>query len=207
MHSKLLNLRIHFLLAIPFLLLHPISAFRSSGGGKLNATGYIRSSCASTLYPEVCYSSLHRYAGAIRSEPDRLARIAISVSLSKARRMAAYVSRLSRQADYYEADTESAAALHDCFSNFGDAVDEIRGSLNQMRGLDASSQESFRFQVSNVQTWMSAALTDEETCTDGFEDLPEGPVKSDVSAKATAVKQVTSNALALVNSFVNQAAP
>lgn len=61
--------------------------------------------------------------------------------------------------------------------------------------------------MSNVQTWMSAALTDEETCTDGFEDVPNGPVKSDVSAKATGVKQVTSNALALVNSFVNQAAP
>lgn len=148
MQSKPLILPIPLLLALPLLaLLHRIPAVRSSGGGiyagEPNATAYIRSNCASTLYPEVCYSSLHRYAGAVRSHPDRLARVAISVSLSRARKMAAYVSRLSRQADY-EADQRAAAALHDCFSNFGDAVDEIRGSLNQMRGLDTSSQESFR---------------------------------------------------------------
>ncbi|KAF2316831.1 hypothetical protein GH714_042172 [Hevea brasiliensis] len=77
--------------------------------------------------------------------------------------MTAYVSNLSRQSDY-GSDHRAAAALHDCFSNFGDAVDEIRGSLKQMRQLGAagSSAEALRFQMSNVQTWMSAALTDEE---------------------------------------------
>lgn len=65
----------------------------------------------------------------------------------------------------------------------------------------------FRFQMSNVQTWMSAALTDQETCTDGFEGVPDCPLKSDVNEKSTCVKQVTSNALALVNSFANQTAP
>lgn len=58
--------------------------------------------------------------------------------------------------------------------------------------------------MSNVQTWMSAALTNQETCTDGFEDVPDCPVKSDVNDMTVSVKQVTSNALALVNSFVNQ---
>ncbi|OWM67825.1 21 kDa protein-like [Punica granatum] len=197
-------------LVLPFLvLLLSVPAVRSANilyAEDSNATDYIRTSCAATLYKDVCYSTLCRYARAIRNDPDRLARVAISVSLSRARRMAEYVSNLSRQADY-GAGPRAAAALHDCFTNFGDAVDEIKGSLNQMRGLDTSSQESFRFQMSNVQTWMSAALTDEETCTDGFEDVPEGPVKSDVNNRATGVKQVTSNALALVNSFVNQASP
>ena len=66
---------------------------------------------------------------------------------------------------------------------------------------ESSSAEAVRFQLSNVQTWMSAALTNEDTCTDGFEDVGECPVKDEVFDKVVIVKEYTSNALALVNSF------
>ncbi|CAK7326777.1 unnamed protein product [Dovyalis caffra] len=173
-----------------------------------NGSDYIRSSCGATLYPEICYTSLSRYASAVQKKPGRLARVAIGVSLSRARRMAEYVSNLSRQSDF-GADHRAAAALHDCFSNLGDAVDEIHGSLKQMRQIGAagSSAESFLFQMSNVQTWMSAALTDEETCTDGFEDVGDGAVKTEVCNRAADVKKFTSNALALVNSYAATGTP
>ncbi|XP_050233662.1 21 kDa protein-like [Mercurialis annua] len=170
-----------------------------------NSTNYIRTNCGTTLYPDICFSSLSRYASAIQQNPRRLAHVAIGVSLSRARHVAAYVSNLSREADY-SSDHRAAAALHDCYSNFGDAVDEIRGSLKQMRQLGAagSSAEAFRFLMSNVQTWMSAALTDEDTCTDGFEDVADGEVKSEVCERAAVAKKFVSNALALVNSYVAQ---
>lgn len=117
--------------------------------------------------------------------------------------MSAFVSNLSREADY-GAQPRAVAALHDCFSVFGDAVDQIRDSLSQMRTLGGSS-ESLRFQMSNVQTWMSAALSNEDTCTDGFEDVSDDePLKLDVCNRAGKVKEVTSNALAFINSFANK---
>ncbi|KAK4776488.1 hypothetical protein SAY86_005176 [Trapa natans] len=192
------------------LLLRSAEVVRLDGSldaGETNATAeYIRSSCASTLYPDVCYSSLSRYAGEVQNDPNRLARVAISVSLLRARVMAAYLSIMTGQAENGP-EQLAAAALEDCVSNFDNAVEQIRGSLKQMRGLNPSSPESFRFQMSNVQTWMSAALTDQETCTDGFEEVGDCPLKSDVNQRSTHVKQVTRNALALVNSFVNQTAP
>ncbi|KAK4409720.1 Pectinesterase inhibitor 3 [Sesamum angolense] len=115
--------------------------------------------------------------------------------------MTLYVANLSRQADY-AAEPRAASALHDCFSLLGDAVDQIRGSVKQMRRLKSGAGEELRFQLSNVQTWMSAALTNEDTCVDGFEDVEEGALKSDVCDRTLKVKEVTSNALALVNSFV-----
>lgn len=163
------------------------------------AVNFIRTSCNATLYPELCYTSLSAYNNTIQRSPGHLARVAIAISLCKARHMASYVANLSRQADYGAAP-RTAAALHDCFSTFGDAIYQIRGSLKQMRQLKVD--ESFRFQMSNVQTWMSAALTNEETCTDGFEDVPDGDVKSEVCDRAENVKKLTSNALALVNSYV-----
>ncbi|KAJ7942916.1 21 kDa protein [Quillaja saponaria] len=189
--------------------LQPIPAVRTySDHTETNVNDFIRTSCGTTLYPDLCYNSLSRYSNAVQQNPAQLARIAIAVSLSKARHMTSYVSNLTRQADY-RANSRATSALHDCFSNLGDAVDEIRGSLKQMRQLGAAGAgaESFRFQMSNVQTWMSAALTDEETCTDGFEDVPEGTVKVDVCDRVTKVKKLTSNALALVNSFAANGTP
>ncbi|KAK4263993.1 hypothetical protein QN277_029336 [Acacia crassicarpa] len=170
-----------------------------------SATTFIRTSCNVTLYPGLCYSSLSPYHSAIQQNSAKLARVAIALTLTKAHRMASYLSGLSRDADY-STNSRAASALRDCFTNLGDAVDEIRGSLKQMRQLaiTGAGSEQFRFQMSNVQTWMSAALTDEDTCTDGFDDLPERGVKTEVCDRMTYLKELTSNALALVNSYVNK---
>ncbi|KAL3731330.1 hypothetical protein ACJRO7_028238 [Eucalyptus globulus] len=200
-----LRLLLLLLAAVFLLLLQPAPAAGSPAPAPADDSDFIRASCNVTLYPDVCYATLARYAPSVGRDPARLAHAAIAVSLVKAQRAAEYVSNLSREADY-GADRRAAAALHDCLENFGDAADEMRGSLKQMRQLGAagSGEQSFRFQMSNVQTWMSAALTDEDTCTDGFQDVADGPVKAGVSRRAGAVKKVTSNALALVNSYVNQ---
>ncbi|XP_004503384.1 pectinesterase inhibitor 7 [Cicer arietinum] len=193
--------------ASTFSYLHPASATgeQPPTTGNNGDTEFIRSSCNTTLYPDICYTSLSRYANAVQQNPGQLARVAISVSLSKVHRIASYISNLTHEADY-GASSRAVLALHDCFSNLDDAVSEIRGSLKQMRQLGAagSGTDSFLFQMSNVQTWMSAALTDEETCTDGFQDVPECPMKSDVYNRVTRVKKFTSNALALVNSYANK---
>ena len=181
----------------------PGPAFSQSSGAD-----YIRSSCGATLYPKICYTSLSRYASAVQQSPGRLARVAINVSLSKALRMTAYLSNLTRQADF-GGDHRAEAAIQDCFSNMGDAVDEMRGSLKQLWQVGAAglSTDSFQFQMSNVQTWMSAALTDEETCTDEFEDVADGAVKTEVCSRAADSKKFTSNALALVNAYAAAGTP
>ncbi|XP_031271702.1 pectinesterase inhibitor 7-like [Pistacia vera] len=194
---------------ISALNLNPMPSFDfipSPGSQPLtNDSDFIRSSCNSTLYPDLCYASLEGYSSSVREDPAQLARVAIGVSLKKAKAMASYVANVSREADY-SSDPRVCSALHDCHSNFGDAVEEIQGSLKQMRHLGAagSSKETLRFLMSNVQTWMSAALTDQETCTDGFDDVADGPVKADVVDRAAYVKKLTSNALALVNSYAEK---
>ncbi|XVE91985.1 hypothetical protein REPUB_Repub01dG0058100 [Reevesia pubescens] len=193
-------------LFLTFIFFYPTfssAVYDTSNSVASNDADFIRTSCSSTLYPDVCYTSLSRYANAIQQDPARLARTAIGVTLSKARHMAAYVFNLTREADY-GADPRASAALRDCFSNMGDAVDEIHGSWKQMRQLVDPGSESFRFQMGNVQTWMSAALTDEDTCTDGFEDVAEGAMKTEVFKRAANMKKFTSNALALVNSYAEK---
>ncbi|KAL5721883.1 hypothetical protein ACHQM5_005469 [Ranunculus cassubicifolius] len=188
-------------LATFFLLLLPIISATRLPPPTTADTKYIRTSCNVTLYPSLCYASLSKYAKSIQSDPAKLARASLSVSLSKARHMVTYVVNLSRQTN--SAEPKAAAALKDCYSVFDDAVDQMQRSIKEMKYL--SSGEQLRFQMSNVQTWMSAALTNEETCTDGFEEVMDGPIKADVIGKAGDVKKFTSNGLALVNNFVQQA--
>ncbi|KAK6931613.1 Pectinesterase inhibitor domain [Dillenia turbinata] len=180
----------------------PIVAVNSSYSSHANSSDFIRTSCSATLYPDLCYSSLSGYSSAVQKNPGQLARVAVGLSLSRARRMEAYLSNVSRQADY-GAEPRVASAVHDCFSTMSDAVDQIRGSLKQLRHL-VPGAESFRLQMSNVQTWMSAALTNEDTCTDGFEDVPDGPTKTEVCNRVSRVTKFTSNALALVNNYAAQ---
>lgn len=201
-----------FLLSIIFIA-STFSSSTSTGEqppttGNDGDTEFIRSSCNTTLYPDICYTSLSRYANAVQQNPGQLARIAIAVSFSKVHRTATYLSNLTRVADY-GGNSRAALALHDCFSNLNDAVDEIRGSIKQMRQIGAAGAgaDSFLFQMSNIQTWMSAALTDEETCTDGFQDVENCPMKTDVNDRVTKVKKFTSNALALVNGYASKGMP
>lgn len=114
--------------------------------------------------------------------------------------MMTYVTTLSRQTSSDE--PKASAALQDCYSTFDDAVDQMQRSIKEMKWLKTGEQ--LRFQMSNVQTWMSAALTNEETCTDGFEEVLDGPIKTGVCSRALRVKKFTSNGLALVNNFVQQ---
>ncbi|KAF3485606.1 hypothetical protein F2Q69_00054582 [Brassica cretica] len=159
---------------------------------------FIRMSCNTTLYPDLCVSSLSNFSSSVNNDPALLARAAISVTLSKALELGSYLSNVTALL--------KTAVFHDCFENLKVAVDEMRGSMKQMRHLvSTGSLESFRFQMSNVQTWLSAALTDEETCTDGFKDVKDEPRKDEVCARVDDVKKLTSNALALVNRCVDKA--
>lgn len=183
-------------------ILRTISAVRfPPAPATTNDLDFIRTSCNATLYPDVCFTSLAGYASSVQYNSARLAKLAIGVSLSRAKYTANYLSKVSRYA--------ASSALRDCVSNMGDAVDQMRGSLQQLREMNhrRPGGPAFRFQMSNVQTWMSAALTDQETCTDGItEEMEDGETKTAVCDRVTDVKRFTSNALALVNTYANNGA-
>ncbi|PWA45864.1 Pectinesterase inhibitor [Artemisia annua] len=168
-----------------------------------NETDYIRTSCNITRYPETCFATLSNYSDYIQHDPGRMAKVAIHVALSNVTHTANYVTNISQLADANNNNTRESAAIEDCVSVLGDAIDEIHNSNRQMKHLGNWSRELIRFELSNVQTWMSAALTNEETCTDGFDEVVDSDMKADVCARVDAVKEVTSNALALVNSYAD----
>ncbi|XP_074569332.1 pectinesterase inhibitor 9-like [Curcuma longa] len=175
-----------------------------------NATEFIRCRCGATRYPGLCYTSLAGYSGAVQQNPAQLARLSANVTLS---RLASLMARVAghrracypRNASATTAACPEAAALGDCAETLGDASDLTRKTEGELRGLvegRAAGSADAAWRVSNAQTWMSAVLSDEETCADGFEEVATGSrAKTDVTRRLWHVKKYTSNALGLVNSL------
>lgn len=166
---------------------------------------FIVSSCRATTFRRLCVDSLSPYASVIRDSPIELARSALSVSLSGARSAAAAVSKLA--ADGTLAPRE-AAAVRDCMTTTGDSVDELQRSLEAMGNPRGKGEAVAGLRLDDIQTWVSAALTDEDTCMDGIGGGRGmgGVVKVAIRRQIVNVAQLTSNALALIN-VLNSASP
>eukprot|EP01018_Ginkgo_biloba_P036992 Gb_08072 [translate_table: standard] len=160
-----------------------------------NATAdFIKAACNYTLYPDVCVSSLSPYGGSINAHQSKLVQVAVKVSLINATDTSDWAENLERRE---RMEIGERAALQDCMENFEDALDQLNGSLAELRHLRL---KTFKFQISNVQTWLSAALTDQDTCLDGFQDI-NGEVKGLLLVRVQNICKLISNALALVNRF------
>ncbi|XP_073034806.1 pectinesterase inhibitor 3-like [Primulina eburnea] len=149
----------------------------------------VRSSCVHASYPDICLRTLSSYGGSA-STPRDLALAAVRVSIARVRRASDFLSNLKGIA------RRERGALTDCVEQMGDSVEELSKTLSALKNLRRGGD--FRWQMSNAETWVSAALSNEETCLDGFKDI-SGHVRSDVRRSMTNVARVTSNALYLIN--------
>lgn len=155
------------------------------------AEDLVHSSCVHASYPNICLRTLSSYSGPAKT-PQDLAQAAVKVSLSRARRVSTYLNGVFGQG---KGSKREQAAMSDCVEQISDSVEELGNTLTELKHLRSGT---FRWQMSNVETWVSAALTNEDTCLDGFKDV-DGKLKADVKRKITNVARVTSNALYLIN--------
>ncbi|CAI0404405.1 unnamed protein product [Linum tenue] len=163
---------------------------RSSAAAAAAAASFIKSSCSATTYPALCVQSLLSYAPTIQRSPKQLAQAALAVSLSRAQSTRTYVRALAR---FEGLRPREKAAIRDCVEEIGDTMK----AMGEKR-----SGPRFEWHFGNVATWVSAALTDVNTCVDGFAGKAlNGRMKSGIEARFTNAAQFISNALALVNKY------
>ncbi|KAI4320068.1 hypothetical protein MLD38_033587 [Melastoma candidum] len=161
-------------------------------------TEFLRTSCSATAYPSLCYSSLSRHANLIQTSPKLLASTALGVTLDSVRSTSAMMATLSRREGM---TPREQGAMRDCVEQLAEAVDGIKNSIDEMGHITGSN---FALTMNDVQTWVSTALTDETTCSDGFSGQPmNGDVKMQVRDGIVTVAHLTSNALALVNRYAS----
>lgn len=160
---------------------------------------FIRTSCRMTTYPRLCFNSLSRHANLIQTSPKLLAGAALNVTLGAALSTSAMMLRLSQT---HGMTPREVGAMKDCMEELADSIDELRRSTEEMGQLRRTA--NFGLLMNDIQTWVSAALTDETTCSDGFAGKAmNGNVKSAVRGQILTIAHLTSNALALVNKLAS----
>ncbi|KAI3444706.1 hypothetical protein Pfo_001371 [Paulownia fortunei] len=190
-----------FLLSL--LILTLVRAERPVVHGRSRARAFIESQCQTTLYPDLCIHCLSYYANNFTTTLShrQLAQIALKVSLARAESTRAYVTGVAKELNQTKA--KDYQAVKECLDQINDGVDQLTNCIKETQKIKEDGGSSdFPWHASNVQTWMSTALTDASMCIDGFSGRAiGGKTKAIIKAKVLNLQQVTSNALALFNRF------
>ncbi|TYI70285.1 hypothetical protein E1A91_D08G210800v1 [Gossypium mustelinum] len=159
-------------------------------------TKFIKTWCDATTYPDLCFVTSSSYAAEIQDSPKTLTTKSLFVALNSTRLASKNLTDISKTQGLKPIETE---ALQDCVEEIGDSIDELKRSIVEM---DETAGKSFAFRMSDIQTWVSAALTDEDTCMDGFsETATDGDVKANMRTLIEKVAHLTSISLAFVNHY------
>ncbi|CAM8974551.1 unnamed protein product [Rhodiola kirilowii] len=176
--------------ALVFLLLQYVHVSESRDAPTFS-DDLVRSSCVHASYPDICLHTLSSYPDP-PTTPREVAQAGVKVSLAHAKKFSHYLT------EQKGGKKREKTALKDCLEQMGDSMYELDRTLSELEDLKEGS--GFRFQMSNAETWVSSALSDDETCLDSlWEAAGKGKPKEDVRKRVVAVAKVTSNALYLIN--------
>jgi pectinesterase inhibitor-like protein len=144
----------------------------------------IKAMCSQTDYTAACEKSLGKAANASSSSPKDIVRSAVEV-------IGDAISQAFDRADLILSnDPRVKAAVADCKEVFADAKDDLNSTLKGVDDKDGISKQSYQLRI-----WLSAVIANMETCIDGF---PDDEFKAKVKESFTDGKELTSNAMALI---------
>ncbi|KAK6162534.1 hypothetical protein DH2020_002375 [Rehmannia glutinosa] len=149
---------------------HPFLAEHSVVHRRSRARAFIESQCQTTLYPNLCIRTLSYYARnfATTLSHKQLAQFALKVTLARAESTRAYVTGVANGLNRTTA--KDYRAVIECLDQINDGVDQLTKCIKETQKIreDGRGNREFPWRASNVQTWMSTALTDASMCIDGF---------------------------------------
>ena len=165
---------------------------------------YIESSCSGTLYPNLCIRCLAQYAKSTINGPQHLAQYALSVSLSRALHTREYLLKVVKEikAKGVKNNKREYLIVQDCVNQISDSVDQLSQAIKELSRLNqhqhgSTINDNMLWHISNVETWVSTALTDASSCVYSFPGHRMSKRAASIKVKAMNVAEVTSNALAL----------
>ncbi|KAL5738560.1 hypothetical protein ACOSP7_031321 [Xanthoceras sorbifolium] len=160
-------------------------------------TQAISKTCSKTLYPTLCVNSLLQFPGSLTASEQDLVHISFNMTLQHFSKALYYSTGIS----YLQMDPRVRSAFDDCIELLDDSIDALSRSLGTVAptpggGNNNNIGNANIYNREDVMTWLSTALTNQDTCTDGFADV-NGDVKNQMAAKLKDLSELVSNCLAI----------
>ncbi|KAI3711297.1 hypothetical protein L2E82_41281 [Cichorium intybus] len=182
-----------------------ICGFSTNVESRSRARAYLESQCKSTRYPDLCVQTLLPYVTKRGLPSSQLqAQLSLASCLSIARFTKTYMSMVAKK--FNETNNSGVyQAMEECMHQINDGVKQITLSFKELQQMGKDGYQNFLWHESNVQTWVSAALTDVTTCVDGISgDGISDREKAMIQARIMKLKQLASNSLALFTRFTSR---
>ncbi|KAL6541507.1 putative pectinesterase/pectinesterase inhibitor 34 [Orobanche gracilis] len=145
--------------------------------------------CGRTKYRNLCIDSLRDYPGAASASENDVVHISVDTTLRRFDQALYVASEISHLKE--NMDNRVRSAYDACLELLDDSVDLLSRALTYVApgGSAAGSTQ-------DVLTWLSASLTNQDTCREGFKEL-NGYVKDQMSDRLKGLPELVSNCLAI----------
>ncbi|KAL1206665.1 putative pectinesterase/pectinesterase inhibitor 61 [Cardamine amara subsp. amara] len=173
------------------------AGIRAAGSGKnepkltRKPTQAISRTCSKAQYTNLCVDTLLDFPGSLTADETELVHISFNATLQRFSKALYSSSTIS----YTQMPPRVRSAYDSCLELLDDSVDALSRALSSV--VIASGDESH----SDVMTWLSSAMTNHDTCTEGFEEVSSG-VKDEVIGAVKDLSEMVSNCLAIFSGNV-----
>lgn len=167
---------------------------------QLSPAASLKAVCKATRYPDSCFSSISSLPESNTTDPELLFKLSLRVAIDELSKLSSVPSKLRANAEH---DARLQKAIDVCSSVIGDALDRLKDSISSLGTVTGRIVSSAS--VNDVETWLSAALTDQDTCLDALGELNSTAARGSLQEIETAMRNSTefaSNSLAIVTKIL-----
>lgn len=163
---------------------------------QLSSAQSIKAVCTQTQYPESCSSSLSAMDESNTTDPEELFKLSLQVALSSLSGLSSLPETLMKTTD----NPNDKEALKVCGTVLNDAIDNLHDSISSMDVKSSEKVLSLK-KIDDLRTWLSASLTNQQTCLDSLEEM-DSTFLVQVKSQMQNSTEYTSNSLAIVTKII-----
>ncbi|CAA3014460.1 putative pectinesterase/pectinesterase inhibitor 26 [Olea europaea var. sylvestris] len=160
-----------------------------------NSAESLKTVCAVTRYPDSCFSSISSLNKPLTANPLNFFNLSLQATVQELSNLTSLPKELISKSN----DKPAESALKDCVGLFDDAVSQLNRSFELMK-VGPGEKVLTDMKISDIQTWISAAMTDQDTCLEGIGEMGS-TVPNEFKVKVQTSQESMSNSLAILNNI------
>lgn len=178
-----------------------INSHKNNHNNSSTSHTILKSSCSNTRYPDLCFSAIASVPGATNNLASQKDVIEVSLNLTTTTVQHNFFT-VKKLIATKNLTKREKTALHDCLETIDETLDELHETLEDLKKYP--TKKSLSQHADDLKTLMSAAMTNQETCLDGFShDGADKEVRKALLAGQVHVEKMCSNSLAMIKNMTD----
>ncbi|XP_061340867.1 pectinesterase-like [Gastrolobium bilobum] len=185
-----------------------VNSHKKNSTGENNASSLshhshtiIKNACSSTFYPELCFSAISSEPGITNKVTNHKDVIELSLNITTRAVEHNYftVEKLQNKKGLTKREK---IALHDCLETIDETLEELKEAFEDLKLYP--QKKSLYQHADDLKTLISAAITNQVTCLDGFShEGADKTVRKALEQGQIHVEHMCSNALAMTKNMTD----